>query len=193
MKGDTRKLIHVLAQHIAISVDLVLFGGGAMTLAYRSQRATEDLDILVGESQLQLYAEQGLGEVFDQVNRQLEPMGLYIRHLWSPLQEVLTQNWEQKLVHIDPWWNNSLLQLRAISPLDMIASKLVRFDDVDREDIRYLIAEGWVQKEDLQSFPSQLLIPIAWETEANKIKERAKQLAKDDFDWAVSKKTKPAA
>jgi len=172
-------IVEALARHVSSPVDLVLFGGGAMVLAYRSQRSTEDLDILIDESQLRIYADHGFGDVIEATNRELEPRGFYIRHLWSPAQEVLVQGWQERLTPIEAWWGNPLLQFRAISPIDMIASKLPRFDEIDREDIRFLITAGWVSKENLKALASQLIITVAWEIEAATIRMRADQLAQN--------------
>ena len=179
MTGGVRELVLALDRHTTLPLDLILFGGGAMALAYQSARPTEDLDILISPLELQVYAEAGFGEVLESANAELDPRGGYIRHLWSPQQEVLARDWEARVVCIEPWWPNPLLKLRALGTLDLIASKLARFDAVDREDIRHLIHGGWVRPEEWRALPARLLIPQAWEIEAAAIRRRAEQIARD--------------
>ena len=179
MNTPAHQIVTALAQHIRIPCKLTLFGGGAMDLAYDRNRYTEDLDILVRPATLEAYAAEGLGESVNACNADLKAAGLYISHFWAPDQEVLVSGWETDLRTIRPFWDNALLQLHALNPLAMIASKLARFDDQDQGDIRHLIQGGWIKPEELRALPATLLIPRAWEIEAPHVRRRAEQIAHD--------------
>lgn len=57
-------------------------GGAALILAFGMERATEDADLLMENSEpLSLAENTNFGEAVEATNRDLEPQGLYLTHI----------------------------------------------------------------------------------------------------------------
>ena len=62
-------------------------GGAALILGYGRMRATEDVDLLHLDDEVEAMIEAAdFGGALDATNRQLEPEGLYFSHNWGPEQ-----------------------------------------------------------------------------------------------------------
>lgn len=133
-------ILSALDRHLPGPAKIRLMGGAALTLAYGMDRATEDADLLLDDEEARFLAEQrGFGDALEKANRELEPLGLYVSHIWGPEQQILTPRWKQSCRAV-PLPGLSRLTVESLGPLDIIVSKLARADEGDLEDIRYLIA-----------------------------------------------------
>jgi hypothetical protein len=100
---------------------------------------TEDADLLLDDAEVRtLVEEANLGEALEKTNRELEPRGLYVTHIWGPEQEILTPTWRERCRPVPEY--SGRLKVSVLGPLDLIASKLGRLDDVDLADVLHLMA-----------------------------------------------------
>jgi hypothetical protein len=148
-------ILSTLDRHLQGPASLRLMGGAALILGYGISRATEDADLLADQGELRALVERAdFGAALEATNRELEPTGLYLSHVWGPEQQILTPRWRESCRRLppDPGWR--WLEVEVLGPLDIVVGKLARADAEDLEDIRFLI-----DRESLA--PSQVLQAIA--------------------------------
>ena len=80
----------------------------------------------------------GFGNAVDRTNAELEPLGLYLTHIWGPEQQVLAPGWRERCRAL-PMQGLSHLRLSVLGPLDIIVSKIARADEIDPQDILWLV------------------------------------------------------
>ncbi|MGQ0508908.1 MAG: DUF6036 family nucleotidyltransferase, partial [Myxococcaceae bacterium] len=137
-----------------------LMGGAALILAYGLDRATEDADLLLDDTEAQFLVEQcNFGEALEATNRELEPLGLYLSHIWGPEQQILTPEWRANCRNVSSPLKLSHLTLQTLGPLDLIVSKLARADDGDWEDMRYLIEHERLTLDAVRNAIARALVP----------------------------------
>jgi uncharacterized nucleotidyltransferase DUF6036 len=134
------QILTALDQHLTGPARIRLMGGAALILGYGMPRATEDADLLMDQAEGQaLIDEAGLDDAIQATNAQLEPLGLYITHLWGPEQQILTPAWRQNCRPIPGALPLRKIQLEVLGPLDLIVSKLCRADQQDMDDVAYVL------------------------------------------------------
>lgn len=139
MAREAAVILETLDRHLRGPAEIRLLGGGALTLAYGHERSTEDVDLLQDDAEIEAMLETAdFGHALDDTNAELEPRGLYLTHIWGPEQLILADGWRERCRQVDM---RTLTRLRvtALSPADLIISKLVRADDGDVADMEFLL------------------------------------------------------
>jgi hypothetical protein len=150
--NPAERILRTLARHIEGPAHVRLLGGAALILGYGLDRTTEDADLLAEDAELELLAsEANFGAAVEATNRELEPEGLYLSHIWGPEQQILTPEWKQSCRPVSRDWGSRRLSVEVLGPVDLILSKLCRADEGDLEDIRYLIAGERIGRDELES------------------------------------------
>jgi len=163
MANPAALMLRTLDRHMKGPGQLRLMGGAAMVLAYGMQRGTEDIDLLMEDRELELLVERAdLGAALAATNRELEPLGLYIAHIWGPEQQILTPHWASSCrpVSLSPALEK--LRLTALGPLDLLLSKLCRADDGDLADIAHLIQHESLEADLVRRAMSEALVPAVF-------------------------------
>lgn len=138
--NPAERILETLARHLRGEAHVRLLGGAALVLGYGLDRMTEDADLLLDDAEIRLLVEQAdFGAAIEATNRELEPEGLYVTHIWDPSQQILTPEWRASCRPVDRDWAGSRLRVSVLGPLDLVLSKLCRADDGDLDDIRFLI------------------------------------------------------
>ena len=144
--SPAERIIRTLDRHLEGPARIRLMGGAAMILGYAFTRATEDVDLLADDREIEaLIEEANLGAALERTNAELAPEGLYLSHIWGPEQQILTPEWRSSCRSLVLALDR--LQLEVLGPLDMILSKACRADDGDLGDIRHLIAHEQLPRE----------------------------------------------
>src|SRR5262245_22930099 len=136
-----------------------LLGGAALVLGYGMPRSTEDADLLQDDGELRALMDQaGFSEAVEATNAALEARGLYLTHIWGPEQQILTPRWREDCRPVQTL-ALSRLEVSVLGPLDLIASKLCRADDLDLNDIRYLIRCERLAADQVRAAVKSALVP----------------------------------
>jgi len=99
-------------------------------------RSTEDADLLQDDGELRALIDQaGFSEAVEATNKALEAR--------RPVQALAL----------------SRLEVSVLGPLDLIASKLCRADDLDLKDIRYLIRRERLAADQVRAAVKSALVP----------------------------------
>lgn len=132
-----------LDRHLSTPTEIVVYGSAALLLDKQfaerlSGRRTNDIDIVIPASrEIQVDADRQFWESIESANRDLQPRGLFISHIFAERQVVLSPNWLEHLRSIEGPWEN--LRVKRPSTLDLILSKMGRGDDADLADVRTML------------------------------------------------------
>ena len=140
MAREAELILEALDRHLRGPGRIRLLGGAALTLGYGLDRATEDVDLLQDDAEVQALIDTAeFGEALEATNVELEPQGLYLTHICGPEQLILARGWRERC---RPIALASLrnLRLEVLGPADLIISKLARADDGDLRDMEYLLS-----------------------------------------------------
>ena len=142
--NTAQRIVAVMDRHLADNTEVIVFGSAALLLDVRYAphliaRATNDVDIIIpADREVKMDADRGFWHAIESANKELEPEGLYITHIFPEREVVLTPEWKQHVVTLE---NFGLNKLRLMRPrvLDLIISKMGRGDAQDMEDVHSLL------------------------------------------------------
>ena len=158
--NPAERILQVLDRHLEGPAQIRLLGGAALVLGYRLNRATEDADLLADDREMdRLIAEANFAAALEATNRELEPEGLYISHIWGPEQQILTTEWRSSCRAIYRNWGTGNLRVSVLGPLDLILSKLCRADDEDLADIRHVVRVEKLTHADVAGAMERAVVP----------------------------------
>lgn len=137
-------IAETLNRHLIQPTEVVVFGAAALLLDRKfairmSGRSTNDVDIIIPkEREIQVDADRAFWKAIEKTNRELEPKGLYITHIFPEREVVLTPEWRK---HTVPLHHESLARLNLLRPrvLDLVISKMGRGDVQDVADVRNML------------------------------------------------------
>lgn len=158
MAREAELILHALDRHLEGPGTIRLLGGAALILGYGLDRATEDVDLLQDDAEVRALIETAeFGAALEATNRELEPRGLYLTHIWGPEQLILSSGWRERC---RPLTLASLqkLRLEVLGPADLLISKLARADDGDLRDMEYLLSTHTTVAE-VESLLPSIVVP----------------------------------
>lgn len=149
------KLLDELRVRLSIktSVTAYLAGGLAVYLytADTAARPTRDVD-LEFDARLLVPTDLVVDVTLEDGTRQ----ALYIDTNYNPMFSLLHEDYQQDSIPLDI--DESPIRVRVLSPLDLAVSKIARFQDHDREDIRALVSKGLVTAEEIEQRAREAMI-----------------------------------
>lgn len=142
--NNPERILRVLDSHLRQRTRVVLFGRAALALGYPDAPpefgVTQDVDALLPAVEMtRIEADRQFWDALEATNRELESTGLYMTHLFTDEQVVLTTGWLQALVPIRS--NSAFRHVELVRPsgIDLILTKMMRNDPQDLQDIRFLL------------------------------------------------------
>lgn len=135
-------ILQTLDSHLTAPAEITIFGRAALALGYPdcpdSFATTNDVDAILPLKWLESPDENlDFWQAQQKTNAELEPTGLYLTHLFREQEIILTPDWISKRVRI-PLELHKLVVFRP-STLDLILTKMMRGDENDLADIRFLL------------------------------------------------------
>ena len=136
---------------------LCIYGSAAFILLDEPDRTS--LDIAVAGP----YSQADLGELRQAAERAGLPFNpeesLRSDHLeWiSALRLCLAAPQPESEIFL---WSGRYLTVKTVSLPDLIASKLIRYDEIDQSDIQYLVTQHTIEQQDIQSAVHRLPPPF---------------------------------
>ena len=135
-----------------LPIKLYVAGGAALHLRTGS-RVTEDIDAVVSQRVL-------LGDDLEVSYRDADGRArlLYFDRNYNDTLGLMHENAYQDSDPVDlPGMDGKVIEVRALTPLDLAVSKLARYSDQDREDIEVLAREGLIDAEALRARAEEAL------------------------------------
>lgn len=165
---NPERILQTLDQNLSTKFFLVLYGRAALLLGYPDPPgewgATMDVDAILPSVELaEIDANDDFWKAIEATNKELEPAGLYMTHLFSDDQVILSPDWLADMRNIDYPFKN--LRLHRPSTEDLILTKMMRVDPQDRADIRFLLQQADCKLESLQRKLAHAKVPKIAEIE----------------------------
>jgi hypothetical protein len=132
---------------------VVLYGRAALALGFgaaaETHGATMDVDaILPAVEMAAVEADAQFWRALDRTNAALESRGLYMTHLFTDEQVILTPEWLEKIVPL-PVPGLTRLRVSRLSTVDLVLTKMMRRDPQDADDIELLLREERIGPKEL--------------------------------------------
>jgi len=139
---NAERILRRLDDLLSGPVHLTLYGRAAMLLGFPKPKPefarSMDVDVVLWLGQAEELERSGnFWSALDLLNREFEPQGLYISHLFEETQVILLPDWRDRRVAIPLACPR--LSLSRLSDGDMMLSKLMRYDPIDLEDLVFII------------------------------------------------------
>jgi hypothetical protein len=179
------RILQTLDKNLTKPADITIFGRAAIALGYArspdSFSATKDVDAILPFTWLSAPDENVDFWLAQQhTNEELEPEGLYITHLFREQEIILTPEWLSQRVQI----LLGLTKLTVFRPAtaDLILTKMMRGDETDLNDIRFLLEREPIAPANLATTFAKARIPelpeirVLFETAKSKVLEIARCL-----------------
>ncbi len=152
-KSELIAYLEGIDQALRAKALLYIYGSAACILLDEPDRTSLDVDVAgpyssVDEGDLR----QAAGAVGLPVNPADDYAGDHIEWI-GPLRLCLQPPVEGRGLTL---WQGKKLQVRTGAIPDLIASKLIRYDEIDQSDIRYLLAQGHVTFTEIEGATAQL-------------------------------------
>ena len=137
------RILRTLDSHLQRETRIVLFGRAALAVGFSSPNepfgATHDVDAILPSIELsRIEADGQFWDAIEKTNKELQAAGLYLSHLFTDEQVILTPNWLERIVNI-PSDRFRFLKLSRPDSIDLILTKMMRNDREDIRDIRFIL------------------------------------------------------
>ncbi|MFC1761253.1 DUF6036 family nucleotidyltransferase [Planctomycetota bacterium] len=177
---DKKRLIQILAaidDNLESPGSLCIYGSGAFILLDEEDRTSLDLDIAAPYSSVN----------FSDFSRAVRAAGIAI----NPEEDTNEDHIEWisfiRLCLAKPdttesivLWEGNKLKVFTVSPADLIASKLIRYDEIDQSDIHYLVFQMNLSYESIVQAAKRL--PEQFRNDAI-VRENLANLEQDMESW----------
>jgi hypothetical protein len=120
---------------------------------------TNDIDLIIPlDRELEIEADQDFWGAIEATNRDLEPTGLYLTHIFPEKEVVLMPSWKDHVQALD---HPEFRHLRLVRPqmLDLIISKMGRGDAKDLDDVRTMLELEPIAYKDLVNAVENVQVP----------------------------------
>jgi hypothetical protein len=156
------RILSTLDQHLTLAAEITLFGRSALALGYAQApdhfHNTQDVDGILPLAWLQPPDEhQDFWQAVQRTNTELESDGLYLTHLFREVDVILQPDWLIRRLRLDV----SLRKLAVFRPatIDLILTKMARADDDDLQDIRFLLRQESMTRDQLETAFARARVP----------------------------------
>ncbi len=184
-KAELLDYLERLDQALQTPTTLYIYGSGAWILLDEPGRTSLDLDVAGPYSE----ADEGdLRRAATAAGLPVNPPESYDgEHLeWvGPLRLCLPVPMGGKSLTL---WQGARLRVQTGSFEELIASKLIRYDETDRSDIQYLLAQAHTPFEDIVSAVERLPAPFVRDPV---VRDNLENLRTDMVVWGVSRDAEP--
>lgn len=159
---NPRKILTTLDGFLNKEIRLILYGRAALVLAYENvppeYAATMDVDAILPLTDIPgIELNDDFWSAVESTNSKLEPSGLYLTHLFTEDQVILSENWLDDIASIP--FRSRHLNLFRPSTNDLILTKMMRVDPQDRSDITFLLQQDDADLVSLRQMVDRAIIP----------------------------------
>ena len=137
-------ILETLDRFLKKPIELVLYGRSAIALGFKNpghdHRKTLDVDAILPSSQIeQLRNNEDFWEAQEKTNAELQRDKLYFTHIFREEDVIIQPDWESRKVRIPS--DHKHLVLYRPATVDLILTKMMRDDEQDLADIKFLIEQ----------------------------------------------------
>lgn len=145
-KDQIVKYLSAIDHHLERDATLVVYGSAAFILLDEEERTSLDIDVAGPYSSVPYEAFCDAAEKAGlRVNPDYHNGEEHIE--WMSALRLCLARPDPKTEII--LWQGRFLVVKTVAPEDLVASKLIRYDDIDISDIRYLILQMKIESADI--------------------------------------------
>ncbi len=160
--SNTLRILATLDKYLSSEIELVVYGKSALHLLFQGDRRislTNDVDLIVPELQIKVFDKRiDFWDALEKTNQNLEKSNLYFTHIFDEKQIILHPNWYSNKVKIQTDELN-YLNIFVPSPLDLILTKMMRVDPLDRSDIVFIFENAEIKSQELRNYCIEAVCP----------------------------------
>jgi len=161
MPSNPEIILNELNLLLSKPVELTIFGASALNLGFPGNlgEQTRDVDLIIpAKDAPKIGANMDFWNAQVELNRRLEPDGLYMTHIFDDRQVILTKEWADARVPIDLPICDKIIAYRP-STSDLILTKMMRNDTEDKEHISFLLKQEEFTDERLFALFNDAVLP----------------------------------
>lgn len=160
--SHARDILQVLDEKLNSPVELTLYGRAALQLGFdpplEEHALSRDVDAVLWLGQAEELKERtNFWEAVEAVNRELAERELYVSHFFTEDQVILQPDWKEHRVRIPGPWRH--LDLYRLGNLDLLLTKLMRDDPLDRKDALFIVARSGLRAGDIETALHRARVP----------------------------------
>lgn len=172
--NNAERIVAAIDRHLPGKSEIVVFGSAALMLDRRyaehlAARITHDVDIIIPSGQeLQIDSDRNFWHAIETANKELEPDGLYVTHIFPEREVTLTPDWKEHAVQLEtPAFTHLTISRPRV--LDLVISKMGRGDAQDVEDVRtmlqldYRVCGQTITSAELEAAAARARVPPVYE------------------------------
>lgn len=139
--SNAQRILMLLDAQLTSRIDLTLYGRAALHLGFPSapkeHALSRDVDAVLWLGQAEELSEKtNFWNAIEHVNQKLADQELYISHFFTESQVILLPDWRRNRVPLYGKWKH--LNLYRLGNIDLLLSKLMRDDPIDRADAQFI-------------------------------------------------------
>ncbi|MBI5154914.1 hypothetical protein HZA57_06730 [Candidatus Poribacteria bacterium] len=159
---NAEKILRALDARLDAKAELTLYGRAALLLGFANPQPeyalSHDVDAVLWLGQAEELARcTNFWEAVEQVNEELATRGLYVSHFFVEDQVILRAAWRENRKPIGGGWRR--LSLFRLGDLDLLLSKLMRDDPIDRQDALFIVRQAGLGREVVEDVVRQARVP----------------------------------
>ena len=119
------------------------------------------MDLIVPEIQVKIFDQRvDFWDALEKTNEELESTGLYLSHIFDEKQIILHPSWFSSKLKISIGRLNHL-NIFVPSPMDLILTKMMRIDPLDRADIVFIFEKSEIKPENSKIIAPRRFVQIS--------------------------------
>ena len=162
IESNPIRILKTLDSFLKDRIELVVYGKAALHLLFQNDSSlgiTNDVDLIVPEVHISMFDQRlDFWEAMEGTNEKLKSEGLYLTHVFEEKQIILHPDWFHSKISIDSV-SLDQISLYVPSPVDLILTKMMRVDPIDREDIRFIFEQAKISSNDLRDHLKRAVCP----------------------------------
>jgi hypothetical protein len=161
MSSNPEIILNELNLLLSKPFELTIFGASALNLGFPGNMGelTRDVDLVIpAKDAPEIDVNEDFWKAQVELNKRLEPDGLYMTHIFNDHQVVLTKEWVRARVSVDLPTCDKIIAFRP-STSDLILTKMMRNDMEDKEHISFLLKQEEFTDERLLTLFSNAVLP----------------------------------
>jgi hypothetical protein len=160
--SNAELILHALDELLDAPAELTLYGRAALQLGFANPPAeyarSRDVDVVLWFGQAEMLLNAGnFWNAVEAVNARFADQELYVSHFFEEDQVVLRPDWRRHRVAIAGNWRQ--VSLFRLGDLDLLLTKLMRNDPIDRQDADFIIARGRLTSEAIRQALREARVP----------------------------------
>jgi len=159
---NAERILAGLDEKLTAMVELTLYGRAALHLGFDQamdeHALSRDIDAVLWTGQAEEMNETtNFWPAIDALNKELADQELYISHFFTEDQVILLPDWRKNRVRITGPWKH--LELYRLGDIDLLLSKLMRDDPIDRTDALFIVTRAGLTPADVKQAIREARVP----------------------------------